>query len=94
MPPEKLEDEEGAPKVNWTGYVAAESTGNIVDFPAPPSPPPVETEQGEKDVEWAALMLETLRNYCETMAAVKGEQTVPWTDYADALDVVLSALRR
>ena len=94
VPPEKLEDEEGAPKVNWTGYVAAESTGNIVDFPAPPSPPPVETEQGEKDVEWAALMLETLRNYCETMAAVKGEQTVPWTDYADALDVVLSALRR
>ena len=73
---------------------AVESAGKIVDFPAPLSPTPVETERGEKDVEWATLMLETLRNYCETMAAVKGEQTVPWTDYADALDVVLSALRK
>lgn len=73
---------------------AEKNAGKIVDFPALPSPPPVGTGQGEKDVEWATLMLETLRNYCETMAAVKGERMVPWTDYADALDVVLSALRK
>lgn len=76
---------------------AEKNAGKIVDFPAPPSPtpaPPVDDEKGEKDIEWAALMLETLRNYCETMAAAKGDRMVPWTDYADALDVVLSAVRK
>lgn len=74
--------------------------GKIVNFPVPPSPPPaplveaVESEQEEKDIEWAALMLKTLRNYCETMAVVKGEQTVPWAEYAEAVDIAISALRK
>lgn len=72
--------------------------GKIVDFPAPPSPlsaPSAEAAaEPEKDVEWAALMLKTLRNYCETMAAVKGGQTVPWAEYAEAVDIVLSTVRK
>ena len=72
--------------------------GKIVDFPAPPPPPPVssaeEAPKPEKDIEWAALMLKTLRNYCETMAVVKGGQTVPWAEYAEAVDIAIAALRR
>ena len=72
--------------------------GKIVDFPALPSPPPAPsaeaTPEQEKDIEWAALMLKTLRNYCETMAVVKGGQTVPWEEYAEAVDIALSALRK
>ena len=75
--------------------------GKIVDFPAPVSPPPVEDappeetgREQEKDIEWAALMLKTLRNYCETMAAVKGGQTVPWAEYAEAVGIAIAALRK
>ena len=72
--------------------------GKIVDFPAPPPPPPVssaeEAPKPEKDIEWAALMLKTLRNYCETMAVVKGGQTVPWAEYAEAVDIAIAAMRR
>lgn len=90
-------------------YVRAEPTkmttvppdGKIVDFPAPASPPPVEdappeeaAREQEKDIEWAALMLKTLRNYCETMAAVKGGQTVPWAEYGEAVGIAIAALRK
>ena len=75
--------------------------GKIVDFPAPVSPPPVEDappeetgREQEKDIEWAALMLKTLRNYCETMAAVKGGQTVPWAEYGEAVGIAIAALRK
>ena len=75
--------------------------GKIVDFPAPVSPPPVEDappeetgREQEKDIEWAALMLKTLRNYCETMAAFKGGQTVPWAEYAEAVGIAIAALRK
>ena len=75
--------------------------GKIVDFPAPSTLPPVEDappeetgREQEKDIEWAALMLKTLRNYCETMAAVKGGQTVPWAEYAEAVGIAIAALRK
>ena len=75
--------------------------GKIVDFPAPSTLPPVEDappeetgREQEKDIEWAALMLKTLRNYCETMAAVKGGQTVPWAEYAGAVGIAIAALRK
>ena len=72
--------------------------GKIVDFPAPPSPSPVPSAEAapepERDIEWAALMLKTLRNYCETMAVVKGGQTVPWAEYAEAVDIAIAVLRR
>ncbi len=56
---------------------------------------PEETgREQEKDIEWAALMLKTLRNYCETMAAVKGGQTVPWAEYAEAVGIAIAALRK
>ena len=77
---------------------AERDTGKIVDFPIPPSPMPALSAEAvrelEKDIEWAALMLKTLRNYCETMAAVKGGQTVPWVEYAEAVDIAITALRR
>ena len=87
-------------------YVRTETTkltpvptdGKIVDFPAPPSPSPVPSAEAapepERDIEWAALMLKTLRNYCETMAVVKGGQTVPWAEYAEAVDIAIAVLRR
>ena len=96
--PAKLEDEAGAPKVDWTREAYAGDAGKIVDFPAPPSPPSAPSENAvaepEKDVEWASLMLKTLRNYCETMAAVKGGQTVPWAEYAEAVDIAIAVLRK
>ncbi len=36
---EKLEDEDSAPKVQWTEPPAVENAGKVVDFPAPPPPP-------------------------------------------------------
>ncbi len=80
---------------------AVENGGKVVDFPAPSTLPPVEDappeetgREQEKDIEWAALMLKTLRNYCETMAAVKGGQTVPWAEYAEAVGIAIAALRK
>ena len=74
--------------------------GKIVNFPAPDSPPPSPRQseeaapEPERDIEWAALMLKTLRNYCETMAVVKGGQTVPWSEYAEAVDIAIAVLRK
>lgn len=98
--PEKPEDEAGAPPVRWGEEPTESSTGKIVNFPAPSSPPPAPVPSAEaapepeKDIEWAALMLKILRNYCETMAVVKGEQTVPWAEYAEAVDIAIAALRK
>ena len=58
------------------------------------APAPVETEQKKKDIEWAALMLDTLKNYCEVMSAQKGDCQVPWADYTDALTMAIAALRK
>lgn len=93
--PAKLEDEAGAPKVDWQKYTG-ENAGKVVDFPARPSsmtaPSTEEKRQAEK--KWAVLMLGDLRNYCEIMADAKVRQKVPWTEYAEALDVALSILRK
>ena len=93
--PEKLEDEAGVPKVDWEKYTR-ENAGKVVDFPAPSSPPPAPSakKKQEADEEWAALILGELRNYCEIMALAKVKQKVPWTEYAEALDVALSILRK
>ena len=70
--------------------------GKIVDFPLRTSPTPVPPEEAvrepEADIEWAVLMLKALRNYCGTMADVKGGQTVPWAEYAEAVDIAIAAL--
>lgn len=95
------EDEAGAPKVQWERVPEQERTetetvgddGKVVHFPAPPSPPPAEDEQAEKDIAWAVLMMKTLRNYCEVMSAREGEGRVPWADYAEALTIAIPILR-
>ena len=102
--PEKLEDEEGAPPVQWDKWAKqtdVESAGNIVDFHAPASPPPVEDappeeaeREPEKDIEWAVLMLEALRNYCWLMDAKDGSRKVPWEEYTEAVDIAIAALRK
>ena len=73
-------------------------TGKIVDFPAPPSPPSApsaETVTGpRRDIEWAVLMLETLRNYCWLMGAKEGSRKVPWEEYTEAVDIAIAALRK
>ena len=73
-----------------------QTAGTVVDFPAPSSPPPAPPAEKKRqaDEEWAALMLGDLRNYCETMAIAKVKQKVPWTEYAEALTVALSVLRK
>lgn len=91
--PAKLEDEAGVPPVNWTAPPAVENAGKVVSFHTPTSQLPVKSKQ-EAEEEWAVLMLGNLRNYCEIMADVKAKQNVPWTEYAKALDVALSILRK
>lgn len=97
--PEKLEDEEGAPKVNWTGYVAAESTGNIADFPAPPSPTPVEdAAEPEKEPlsnKKVVERLEDLKEYCEEcMGSWDCVEYETWIEWAEALAVAIAAMRK
>ena len=82
----------------WT---QPENDGKVVEFPAPSSPPPAEDEppeeaarEPEKDIGWAVLMLETLRNYCWLMDAKEGSQKVPWEEYTEAVDVAIATLRR
>ena len=102
---DELEDAENGKKYKPGVYVRTEPTkittvppdGKIVDFPAPPSSPSapqMDDGQEETDIEWAALMLETLRNYCEVMSAVKGDSKEPWADYAEALTIAIPALRK
>ena len=91
--PAKLEDEAGVPPVNWTAPPAVENAGKVVSFHTPTSQLPEKSKQ-EAEEEWAVLMLGSLRNYCEIMADVKVKQKVPWTEYAEALDVALSILKQ
>ena len=96
--PEKLEDEEGAPKVNWTGWADAENAGKIVDFPAPPSPAPAPDSAGPENKpqnkRWAANILEDLHMYCEEMLALESERAEEWAERADALTMAIAALRK
>lgn len=80
---------------------AVENGGKVVEFPAPSTLPPVEDappeetgREQEKDIEWAVLMLETLRNYCWLMDAKEGSQKVPWEEYTEAVDIAIAALRK
>ncbi len=69
--------------------------GKIVDFPAPPSPPPAsEPEKELLSRKRAAYILEDLREYCEVMMGADGEKSETWADYADALTVAIDALRK
>ena len=77
--PEELEDEAGAPKVNWT---------------EPPTPPPAELEREAMSKARAAMLLEELREYCEIMAGDENEKAETWMGYTDALNVAISALRK
>lgn len=72
--------------------------GKIVDFPAPPSPPPAETvhrpEDKPKNKRWAANVLEDLQMYCEEMLAIESERAETWAERADALTIAIAALRK
>ena len=94
--PEKLEDEEGAPKVEWKELFSAENAGKIVDFPAPPAPEPdsAEPEKEPMHQRRAAYILEDLQMYCEEMLAVEAGQADTWAERADALAVAIAVLRR
>ncbi len=98
MLPEKLEDEEGAPKVEWAEQSAGENAGKIVDFPAPPSHTPVEDapEQEKEPMHkrMAANILEDLQMYCEEMLGIETGQADTWMERADALAVAIAALRK
>ena len=96
--PGKLGDEADAPKVAWTPAADAETAGKVVDFPAPASPPHAPSAEAmpepKKDIEWAVLMLETLRNYCWLMDAKEGSRKVPWEEYTEAVDMAIAAMRK
>lgn len=85
----------GTAKDIWTH---AGNEGKVVDFPAPASPTPAPSAEAmpepEKDIEWAVLMLETLRNYCWLMDVKEGSRKVPWEEYTEAVDIAISALRK
>jgi len=96
--PEKLEDEDGAPKVKRTELPTVESAGKVVDFPAPPTPPPAPIPPGTQlermSAKQAAFVLDGLMEYCETMVGADGENPETWIEYADALTVAIDALRK
>lgn len=96
--PEKLEDEAGAPKVDWTPEAYTGDTGKIVDFPAPPSPPPAEDapkpEKEPMHKRMAANILEDLQMYCEEMLVIEAGLADTWMERADALAVAIAVLRR
>lgn len=98
MLPEKPKDEKGAPKVVWKKLFSEENAGKIVDSPAPSSPPSAQSVEAVpepgRNIEWAVLMLETLRNYCWLMDAKEGSRKVPWEEYTEAVDIAIAALRK
>ena len=75
-----------------------ENAGKIVDFPAPPSHPPVEDapkpEKEPMHKRMAANILEDLQMYCEEMLGIEAGQADTWMERADALAVAIAALRR
>lgn len=96
--PEKLEDEEGAPKVDWKKWADAGNDGKVVNFPASPSPQPVESapepEKEPMHQRQAANILEDLHMYCEEMLGIEAERADRWMERADALAVAIAALRK
>ena len=95
--PEKLEDEEGAPKVEWKELFSAENAGKIVDFPAPPAPEPdsAEPEKEPMHKRQVANILEELKMYCEEcMGSWDCVEYETWIEWADALTVAIAALRK
>ena len=97
--PEKLEDEEGAPKVEWKELFSAENAGKIVDFPAPPAPTPVEdAAEPEKEPlsnKKVVERLEDLKEYCEEcMGSWDCVEYETWIEWAEALAVAIAALRK
>ncbi|NCE63046.1 hypothetical protein D1159_00270 [Pseudoflavonifractor sp. 524-17] len=96
--PARLEDEAGAPKVDWTPEAYTGDTGKIVDFPTLPSPPPAEdTPRPEKEPmhkRMAANILEDLQMYCEEMLGIEAGLADTWMERADALAVAIAALRK
>lgn len=75
--------------------------GKIVDFPAPPSPPPVpsaeEAPKPEKEPmhkRMAANILEDLQMYCEEMLGIEAGLADTWMERADALAVAIAVLRK
>lgn len=75
-----------------------ENAGKIVDFPAPPSHPPVEDapkpEKEPMHKRMAANILEDLQMYCEEMIGIEAGLADTWAERADALAVAIAALRR
>ena len=69
-----------------------------MDFPALSSPGPVETapepEKEKLSGKRAVMILEDLREYCETMMGAEDERAETWIEYADALAVAIAALRK
>ena len=95
--PERLEDEAGAPKVDWTPEAYTGGTGKIVDFPAPPAPEPdsAEPEKEPMHKRQVANILEELKMYCEEcMGAWDCVEYETWIEWADALTVAIAALRK
>lgn len=97
--PEKLEDEEGAPKVEWKELFSAENAGKIVDFPAPPaSAPAPDSEEPEKEPlsnKKVVERLEDLKEYCEEcMGSWDCVEYETWIEWAEALTVAIAALRK
>lgn len=72
--------------------------GKIVDFPAPPSPPPAEDaprpEKEPMHKRMAANILEDLQMYCEEMLGIEAGLADTWMERADALAVAIAALRK
>ena len=97
--PERLEDEAGAPKVDWTPEAYTGDTGKIVDLPAPPSPPPAEDvpkpEKEPMHARQAANILEELKTYCEEcMGSWDCVEYETWIEWGDALAVAIAVLRK
>ena len=71
--------------------------GKIVDFPAPPVPPPApsaEVVPEPMNKRRAAMILEDLYMYCEEMIGIEADLADRWMERAYALEVAIAALRK
>lgn len=105
--PPTVEQEE-KPPTPPTGnvYVRTEPTkmttvppdGKVVDFPAPPSPPPAPSAEVAPEPmhkRQVANILEELKMYCEEcMGSLDCVEYETWIEWADALTVAIAALRK
>ena len=79
---------------------AKKTGGKVVDFPAPPSPPPAEDAPPKEaarepmHARQAANILEDLQMYCEEMLGIETGLADTWAERADALAVAIAALRK